>query len=220
MHGPGARCALCQTTCARACAAVMIRLCACMRNCHVVVTRLQIITSNYQLEVAAKTGCCLSEVCLRAPILVNDPEPAAPLQPPQDWAPQVCWTGWRPRAQRVHFHRLVLNWLCHACMQVYSTVQLQLPTPDGYQHYSAVAPAPAAVFHQQQYYKADAGMPVVSVEPCTPPFAHQQPQQSALDGGGVDHIAAFAAGGGAYDQPAQGAGWEVPGHAVGCAGRA
>jgi hypothetical protein len=53
---------------------------------------LQIIHSTYELEVRAKTGCCLSEVVVRKPILLNDPQPVdvpPSIAPPQDWAPLV-----------------------------------------------------------------------------------------------------------------------------------
>jgi hypothetical protein len=52
----------------------------------------QIIHSTYELEVRAKTGCCLSEVAVRKPILLNDPQPVElppTMVPPQDWAPLV-----------------------------------------------------------------------------------------------------------------------------------
>jgi hypothetical protein len=52
----------------------------------------QIIHSTYELEVRAKTGCCLSEVAVRKPILLNDPQPVdvpPAVAPPQDWAPLV-----------------------------------------------------------------------------------------------------------------------------------
>jgi hypothetical protein len=53
---------------------------------------LQIIHSTYELEVRAKTGCCLSEVAVRQPILLNDPQPAEvppAVEAPQGWAPLV-----------------------------------------------------------------------------------------------------------------------------------
>ena len=55
----------------------------------------QVIRSTYELEVTAKTGCCLSEATLKQPIVINDPQPhSAPpaVLPPPGWAPQV-WTG-------------------------------------------------------------------------------------------------------------------------------
>ena len=64
--------------------------CLTCKSCCVVA--LQVIRSTYELEVAAKTGCCLSEVRLKQPIFINDPQPhAAPptMQPPPGWAPQV-----------------------------------------------------------------------------------------------------------------------------------
>lgn len=168
---------------------------------------MQVITSRYELEVTAKTGCCLSEVRLRAPILVNDPQPTAPqqppLQPPQDWSPQVRAEPpfvSRTCQQTAATSLLALNG-CVACVvQVYPAVQLQLPTPDGYQHHIVAAPAVYDHHHQKQQQHFGSHAPVVSV--------YQEPQ-----------IAAFPAGG-AYDQPAQGAGWEVPGHVSGYGGRA
>lgn len=52
----------------------------------------KLIRSTYELEVTAKTGCCMSEARLKQPIIINDPQPqAAPpaLMPPPGWTPQV-----------------------------------------------------------------------------------------------------------------------------------
>jgi len=52
----------------------------------------QVIRSTYELEVTAKTGCCLSEATLKQPIFINDPQPhiAPPaVVPPPGWMPQV-----------------------------------------------------------------------------------------------------------------------------------
>lgn len=53
---------------------------------------VQVIRSTYELEVVARSGCCLSNARLTHPIVINDPQPhiAPPLlQPPLGWAPQV-----------------------------------------------------------------------------------------------------------------------------------
>ncbi|WIA35279.1 hypothetical protein OEZ86_003738 [Tetradesmus obliquus] len=100
----------------------------------------QVIHSTYELEVRAKTGCCLSEVAVRKPILLNDPQPvqARPaVMAPNDWAPLV-----------------------------YPTVQVALPTPAGYTYYApqqqpAAAYDPPAYPHQpmQQYPQQQQGLP-------------------------------------------------------------
>jgi hypothetical protein len=52
----------------------------------------QVVQSTYELEAAALTGCCLSTPRLKAPLIINDPQPAGAqpqLVPPPSWAPQA-----------------------------------------------------------------------------------------------------------------------------------
>eukprot|EP00775_Hariotina_reticulata_P008059 gene8059-8254_t len=150
----------------------------------------QLITSTYELEVRTKTGCCLSEVVVRQPILLNDPQPAqAPLMllPPPDFAPQASAADGKCAAP---------------ALQLLPGVQVPLPVPQGYScftpqsnHHGAQTEVPSSYMMQAS---ADCATPVTVV---------------SANGSAVEQNKLHPASAG-WDQPPTEAPGQVPGVAA------